>query len=265
MTDTLQVRIQGDASLPTLIYCPGMHGDWTLAQAFRQAIASQVRLVEMTYPLQRWDLPDYARHVEAALLAKGIMTGWLLGESFGSQVAWWLTARSQAKQALGKSGFAPQGIILAGGFVRYPLPLGVVLVRAMQRKLTLQNISLTLRAYVKFMRWRHRNNPVMQGSLDEFLVNRGTPGDQAVIQNRYDLILGSDPRSVASHTQLPVYYLTGFWDFIVPWVPVLLWLKRRCKTFKGTRVVWMAEHNILGSAPKVAAEQIVKWIKSEAV
>jgi len=30
MAEELQLRIHGQASLPTLIYLPGLHGDWTL-------------------------------------------------------------------------------------------------------------------------------------------------------------------------------------------------------------------------------------------
>ena len=50
MEEKLQLRVYGDASLPTLIYLPGMHGDWTLIGGFRNAVAGRVRFVEMTYP-----------------------------------------------------------------------------------------------------------------------------------------------------------------------------------------------------------------------
>ena len=62
MTDALQMRVHGDASLPTLVYLPGLHGDWTLVSSFRAAIAGRVRFVEFTYPLTTtWSLDDYAR------------------------------------------------------------------------------------------------------------------------------------------------------------------------------------------------------------
>ena len=36
MDEKLQLRIYGDDSLPTLIYLPGLHGDWTLIGGFRK-------------------------------------------------------------------------------------------------------------------------------------------------------------------------------------------------------------------------------------
>jgi len=94
------MRVHGDASLPTLIYLPGMHGDWTLVSSFRAAIAGRVRFVEFTYPrTTTWSLNDYAGEIEGMLLAQGIERGWLLGESFGSQPAWQVVKRFLNRQS----------------------------------------------------------------------------------------------------------------------------------------------------------------------
>ncbi len=94
MTDDLKMRVHGDASLPTLVYLPGMHGDWTLVSSFRAAIAGRVRFVEFSYPrTATWSLDDYARGIEGMLRAKRIERGWLLGESFGSLPAWQVVKR----------------------------------------------------------------------------------------------------------------------------------------------------------------------------
>src|SRR5437867_13246174 len=45
----LQIRIHGESAHPTLIYLPGLHGDWTLISSFREAIRNLVRLVDITY------------------------------------------------------------------------------------------------------------------------------------------------------------------------------------------------------------------------
>src|SRR6267143_1711496 len=114
MTDNLKMRVHGDASLPTLVYLPGLHGDWTLVTSFRLAIASRVRFVEFTYPrTMTWSLDDYAAAVEAELLTNGIQRGWLLGESFSSQVAWALIGKTVDVE----NRFHPEGLILANGFV----------------------------------------------------------------------------------------------------------------------------------------------------
>src|SRR5258706_15103059 len=113
MVETLQIRIHGSTLLPTLIYLPGLHGNWKLLGGFRRALADRVRLVEVTYPSTlTWSLEDHASAVEKALADHGIVEGWLLGESFSSQVVWAMLARHE---------FNAKGLILAGGFCRPPL------------------------------------------------------------------------------------------------------------------------------------------------
>ena len=68
----LQIRIDGDASLPTLIYLPGLHGDWTLLTGFRELAKTRFRLVQFTYPRSlSWTLEDYARAVDGAVKESG--------------------------------------------------------------------------------------------------------------------------------------------------------------------------------------------------
>src|SRR5437870_11774713 len=94
MSEQLQIRIHGPDSLPTLVYLPGLHGDWTLIGRFRRALNGRVRFVEITYPRTlAWSLEDYAAGGEAALAENGITRGWLLGESFSSTVVWPVAAR----------------------------------------------------------------------------------------------------------------------------------------------------------------------------
>jgi pimeloyl-ACP methyl ester carboxylesterase len=94
--EQLQIRIHGDAALPTLIYLPGLHGDWTLIPSFRAAVAGRARFVEFTYPrTTEWTLEDYAAAIEGALVANGITSGWLLAESFGSQPGWAIVGRAR--------------------------------------------------------------------------------------------------------------------------------------------------------------------------
>src|SRR5215472_4578534 len=66
--EALQVRVHGAPELPTLIYLPGLHGDWTLVRSFRTALGNRVRFVELTYPRSlTWSLDDYAGAIEDAL------------------------------------------------------------------------------------------------------------------------------------------------------------------------------------------------------
>ena len=63
--DVIQVRISGGPELPTLIYVPGLHGDWTLVGSFRKAVKGRVRFVEMTYPRKSVG-QKFLREVEVA-------------------------------------------------------------------------------------------------------------------------------------------------------------------------------------------------------
>src|ERR1700716_1716443 len=117
MTEKIKMRVHGDAALPTLIYLPGLHGNWTLIGNFRTAMRGRLRFVEVSYPpTLTWSLEDFAGALEIALAENGIIRGWLLAESFGSQVAWPMVARKK---------FPVEGLILAGGFARHPMRWGV--------------------------------------------------------------------------------------------------------------------------------------------
>ena len=65
-----------------------------------------MRFVEFTYPrTQTWSLAEYASAVDAALIRNGIQRGWLLGESYGSQVAWALLTQAADQLKLSARGY----------------------------------------------------------------------------------------------------------------------------------------------------------------
>ena len=251
MTEKLEMRVYGDASLPTLIYLPGLHGDWTLIGSFRRALAGRVRFVEVTYPRTlTWSLEDYARAVEAALADRGIVRGWLLGESFGSQVVWPLVARNQ---------FQIQGVILAGGFVRHPMRWGVRLAERMSGGISLTLLTCILFGYAKVARFRFRHAPEVLANLKEF-IDRRTELDRQAATHRLRLIAQHDPRQIARQVKLPVYALSGLVDPIVPWFWVRPWLKNNCPNLRQYKIIGRADHNVLVTAFQPAAEHVLRWI-----
>jgi pimeloyl-ACP methyl ester carboxylesterase len=281
--EQLQIRIHGDTSLPTLIYLPGLHGDWTLIPSFRAAVEGRARFVEFTYPrTTEWSLEDYAAAIEAALLANGITSGWLLAESFGSQPAWAIVGRAEAaerrasarpgaslsdpaEQMLGApddTHFTPTGLILAGGFVRHPGDWMVRFTRWLGGRMSMRLITRLLFGYAKFARFRHRHAPETLAHIDEFIARR-TEADRAAAVHRLDLILGNDLRPVAQSTRLPVFALTGFADPVVPWPWTLRWLRRNCPALRATRVIANADHNVLSTAPAEAAKQVLEWVSGK--
>lgn len=260
MTEALQIRVHGDASLPTLIYLPGLHGDWTLVSSFRAAVRGRVRFVEVAYPsTTTWTMEDYGRAVLDALRSHDVRTGWVLGESFGSQVAWQLLELAAAPA----SPFEPDGLILAGGFVRYPLPWGVHLVSWVNRLVPMCLLRAGLRLYVAYAHLRHRHAPETLASIGEFFTRRSEPADKQAIVHRYSLILASDPRAFARQWTRPLFHLTGLVDPIVPFWLVRPWLRRHCPGYRGRRLIWRADHNVLGTAPLAAAEQVLSWMNAQ--
>ncbi len=251
MEEKLEMRVHGDASLPTLIYVPGLHGDWTLVGSFRHAIRGRVRFVEVTYPRTlTWSLEDYAQGVESALAQRGIVRGWLLGESFGSQVVWSLVARNQ---------FQAEAVILAGGFVRHPMRWGVRLAERLCGGIPLGLLTHMLFGYAKVARFRYRHAPETLANIHEFIARRTEPDREAAV-HRLRLIAGNDPRPVARQASVPVYALTGLVDPIVPWLFVRPWLRRHCPALRDYRIVWRADHNVLGTGAQAAAKEILRWM-----
>ena len=251
MSDALEIRVHGDAALPTLIYLPGLHGDWLLVTRFRLAVAGRVRFVEFTYPnTTEWSLADYANAVEAKLAAAGIEHGWLLAESFGSQVAWPLL---QAKR------FRATGLILAGGFVRHPWLGGVRLAARLCERAPLAWLTAVVNGYAIVARWRFKQNPEVLAALHAFKARWNESLRQAAVQ-RLRMIAANDPRPLARAAALSVFHLTGVFDPIVPWWPVHRWLRRECPGWRANHIVWTADHNVLGTGTETSVETALHWL-----
>ncbi len=252
MQEELTLRVHGVTDLPALIYLPGLHGDWTLIGGLRKALEGRVRFIEVVYPRTlTWTLADYAEAIEAALRSQDLKHGWLLGESFGSQLVWPLVARGQ---------FGVQGVILAGGFVRHPTPRTARLVGRVTARLPSPVMRVSLAGYKHLMRLRFRRSPEVLQQLGEFVARRTEPDRQAVA-HRLHLLAQNDPSHLASSAGPPVYALTGFWDPIVPWFWVRKWLKRHCPSLKSYKILYQADHTVLATAPQASARVIVEWMR----
>lgn len=253
--DDLRIRVHGDAQKRTLIYLPGLHGDWTLVSSFRAALGDRARFVEFTYPRTlTWSQTDHANAVLEKLAVHGIREGWLLAESFGSVVAWAILERA--------SNFNVHGIVLAGGFVRYSFTPLVRFARAVNRTVPLWFIKSFCWIYGRYAVLRHRHAPETLECVSEFVRRRSEEADRKAICYRYDLILKSDARTLAQNANVPIHQICGFVDPIVPWFAVRRWLAGNCASYKGWRLIWRADHNVLGTAPRAAAEQIIEWMSA---
>ena len=250
--ERLQIRIHGDPGKPTLIYLPGLHGDWTLVTRFRLAVKEQFRFVEFTYPRTlEWSLDEYAHAISDRLIENGIERGWLLGESFGSQLVWPLAGHAGE--------FQVDGVILAGGFGRHPMKFGVTSAKAFCAGLPLPIITRALFFYAPFARFRFGHSPEALAGIREFIARR-TRLDKCAATHRLKLIAQNDPVELACKVTAPVYHLSGFWDPIVPWPMVWSWLQKNCPAYREGRLVGMADHNVLATGTAKAAEIVGKWV-----
>ena len=253
MEEQLQLRVNGDAPQPTLIYLPGLHGDWTLIPSFKRALGNRARFVEVTYPRTlTWSLDDYAANLETALAGKGITRGWILAESFGSQVLWPMVTRGK---------FEIEGIVLAGGFVKHPIRSAVRFAERCGRGIPLRWLIWVMFTYAKIARYRYRRSPETRASIQEFIARRSMELDRQAAVHRLRLIAGSDFREAANTTRIPIHAITGGMDPIVPWFFVRAWLRRNCPALRDYRIIWRADHNVLSTAANASAEQVVQWMK----
>jgi len=179
-----------------------------------------------------------------------------MGESFSSQVVWKIIELTACEN---QSAFKPTGVILAGGFARYPILVGVRCVRLVNRLMPPWMIRIALRIYASYARLRHRRAPETLASIDEFIARRTEPDRQAML-HRYGLILTSNAADTARRCNLPVFHLAGFVDPVVPWPFVQPWLRRNCPGYRASRVIFNADHNVLGTAPQKSAQQVLQWI-----
>ncbi len=253
MTEELRIRVYGESSLATVVYLPGLHGDWTLISSFRRALKGRVRFAEITYPRTlKWSLEDYAAGVEQALREKGITSGWLLGESFSSQVVWPIVAHQK---------FNVEGVILAGGFVRHPIRAAVGIAERVAGGVPLTLLTRIMFGYAKIARFRYRHSPETLAGIHEF-IERRTELDRQAAKHRLCLIAENDPRSIARNIDVPVFAMSGVLDPIVPWMFVRPWLRKNCPALRGYKIFWRADHNVLSTAADAAADQVVRWIGS---
>jgi len=199
-----------------------------------------------------WSLHDYAAGIEEALGKHQITRGWLLGESFGSQIVWPMLERAK---------FQVEGVILAGGFVRHPTTAGVRFAERLVGSLSLAMVTRILFGYARIARFRFRRSPETLKRIDEFIARR-TKLDQRAAQHRLHLLARADFCSIAQRAHVPVYAITGLFDPIVPWPWVKRWMKKNCPALRDYRIIRSADHNVLSTSPHKSSDQIVRWINS---
>lgn len=251
MKAEVQLQLSGRADRPTLIFLPGLHGNWKIIGGFRRSLADRVRFVEISYPNEvNWSLEDHAEAVENALIKHQIRRGWILAESFSSQVAWTLLARGR---------FDILGLVFAGGFVRHPLRWWVQMSKTLFSSFFFFVLLRVFYLYAWLTPFRFRRSPQTYDELKSYLKSL-TADDVRGFKRRLDLVAQSDPRTIARGANVPIFAISGLFDPVVPWFWVRPWLKKNCRALREYRIIWRADHNVLGTAPDLAADQILSWM-----
>ena len=151
-------------------------------------------------------------------------------------------------------------MIRAGGFVRHPTVWGVRLVGALCAGISAVWLARRFYLYARCARLGYRRSPEMVAGFQEFIARR-TAADKAAMRHRLHLIARQDARPLAREVTLPVWYLNGAWDPVVPWPAARLWLRRHCPGYRGGRTLWLADHTVLASGFQASAAQIVQWMQ----
>jgi len=117
------------------------------------------------------------------------------------------------------------------------------------------------RLYARLFQLRGLYAPEALSSMEEFFSRR-TDLDRQAAEHRLKLIFENDPCQLARSIKVPVYAITGVLDPIVPWWPVRRWLHDHCPSLREHKVVWRADHPVLVTAPRTAAEQVLRWMST---
>jgi hypothetical protein len=259
--ERVSVEITGSGDGPPWVIVPGMHGDRSLHGEFRELCGRRAVVVSLAYPRTiRWSLDDYAVGCIAALGERGIRSGWLVAESFGSQVAWAMAAASRPG-----AGFEILGLVLAGGFVNYPYKRNLALGRRLfslcgEGDRYSVGARIFMSGYGAYAWVRHRGSGPGRAAVAEFLHERRIAGDVAAARRRLELIEGADFESVAREFRRPVWQMSGLWDPVVPWGPVGSWLERECPGYRGRALARLSDHTVLFSAAAWSARTAGVWI-----
>lgn len=247
-------QVSGREELPPVIYLPGVHGDWTPLVAARPMLSEELRLVEAAYPrVEHWSLEDFGEALEALLDRLGLESAHLVGESFGSLVAWQFGLTHPQRV---------RSLILVGGFAQPPSFRRASLAR---RALMLTPTFLLERGIDVYVSHKNRRGeqrrPPSEGVMSYAAV-RTTRGRRATA-NRMKIIQRTDFRPHLHRVAVPVRYIGGQNDLVVPVQRELETLERHLPEscdFQG-RLLADARHVIIASHPGQTARHITDWVR----
>ncbi len=259
--DRLSYRGKINRDKPAVLFLPGIHGDWTHLGRARPLLSQSLNLVEIAYPrIADWEIEDFVRAVEAILDEIKADQVHVVAESFGSLVGWELTLRQPRRV---------KSLTLVGGFVQPPGVPKVGLARWGLSALPTPIFESGIDLYT-VLRGRNRRKKPASPQKAESVESNGvlypasrTRKGRLALVNRLRLIQSSDYRGRLSEVRVPVRYVGGDWDWIVP-------VKREIGTLASilpgecrfeSHLIPRAPHVIISSHPEPTAERIIGWVR----
>lgn len=242
----------GDPSAPPILYLPGVHGDWTPQGRARPILSRDFHFVETAYPrIDHWSIEDYGRALKELLDSLEIESAHVVGESFGSLVAW-------------QFGIAhPQRVrsfTLVGGFTRPPRFGVAAAASAALKSIPTGVLESAIDFYVagKTAMGEHRET-FDAGAYPAARTQRG----RRATARRMSIIQASEFRRHLTQIQFPVRYLGGARDIVVPVrreiATLIAHLPPHCD-FRSELVAG-APHALIASHPEQSVEHILRWVR----
>ena len=242
----------GDPDAPPIVYLPGVHGDWTAQARARPQLSQDFHLIETAYPrIDSWSIDDFARALKDLLDGLGIESAHIVGESFGSLVAWQFGIANPDRV---------RSYTLVGGFARPPRFAVAAAAAAALKSLPTAMLESAIDLYVagKSAIGEHRDT-FESGAYPATRTQRG----RQATANRMSIIQGSDFRDQLHEVRFPVRYIGGARDVVVP-------VRREIATLVAhlpphcdfqNELVTGAPHNIIASHPMETVEHLSRWVR----
>lgn len=223
------------ARLPKLVLLPGLHGTCALMADFATALGEDARVQAVDYPRDKvLDHAALADRVRPTLpIGKPFV---LLGESFSGPVA----LRLAAERPHGL-----RGVVLSTSFAVNPRP-GLARFADLARTVPAQALPLGIFTFWLLGRW---STPKLRAQFAQVLAEV----DGAVLAERLVACLQADVRDVLPKIGVPLLYLRGRRDRLVP--PAAGDLV--AQAVKGTHIVDLdAPHCLLQAIPAQGAKVV---------
>ena len=241
-----------DRAVPA-VYLPGVHGDWTAQAAARPGLSGSLRLIEAAYPrTSEWQLADFSRSLAEMLDRLGLESVHLIGDSFGSLVAWRFGLDWPQRV---------RSVVLVGGFSRPPRFRVAAAARWALHVTPTSFLEKGIDTYVLYKRQKGEARHASQAALPPYPATRTHRGRRATV-NRMAIIQRTDLREELSKVDFPVRYVGGAADLIVPVRREIATLRRRLgeRCQFQSHIIPAAPHTIIASHPHDTAEYIVESI-----